>query len=121
MKIMIIPESTYEGDVAERLNSFQLLSRNFVSIISGQLKLKKLNKSWLAGKMKVSAPAISKLLATNTNPTLKTIADVADALNIRIELKFSEKRNLLEKLDAGTFTKKPHRKILVNSPETKEF
>lgn len=120
MKITIIPESTLEGSEVKQLNSFQLLSENFVSVISEQLKLKRLSKSWLAGKLKVSAPAVSKLLARQTNPTLKTIADVADAMNLKIELKFTAKRNLLHKLEDDFSRTKNKKEIVVNSHLTKE-
>lgn len=120
MKITIIPETTLEGSEVEKLNSFQLLSENFVSVISEQLKLKRLSKSWLAGKLKVSAPAVTKMLASETNPTLKTIADVADALNLRVELKFTPKRNLLQKLEDDFSKSKTRKEFIVNSNLTKE-
>ncbi len=121
MKILIIPESTYEGNQVEKQNSFNILSDNFVEIITEQLKQKKLSKSWLANKLKVSAPAISKLLVKDTNPTLKTIADVTDALNIIIELKFTMKNNLLKRIENDIYGKKANKQIIVNPTKTKEY
>jgi ribosome-binding protein aMBF1 (putative translation factor) len=121
MKFIFIPECTNEGDRAEEQSSFNLISDNFLEIVNDQLKLKKLSKSWLAGKLKVSAPAVSKLLVKDTNPTLKTISDVADALNIIIELKFTSKNNFLKKVEDDIYGKKATKKIIINPSQTKEF
>jgi transcriptional regulator with XRE-family HTH domain len=121
MKFIFIPEYSNEGDQAEKQSAFNMISDNFLEIVNDHLKIKKLSKSWLAGKLKVSAPAVSKLLAKNTNPTLKTIADVANALNIIIELKFTDKDNFLKKIEDEIYGKKASKKIIVNPKQTKEF
>jgi transcriptional regulator with XRE-family HTH domain len=121
MKFIFIPELKNEGDQAEKRSSFNVISDNFLEIVTDQLKFKKMSKSWLAGKLNVSAPAVSKLMAKNTNPTLKTIADIADALNIKIELKYTSKDNFLKKIETEIYGKKADKKIIVNPKQTKEF
>ncbi|MDO9578694.1 MAG: helix-turn-helix transcriptional regulator [Candidatus Cloacimonadales bacterium] len=121
MKIIFIPDGSYEGDQVEKQNSFNIISNSFVDIVAEQLKQKKLSKSWLANKLKISAPAVSKLLVRNTNPTLKTIAEVADALSIIIELKFTSKNNLLKRLEDDVFGRNVKKEIIVNPTQTKEF
>jgi len=109
VKYIFFPEKMNEGDQVEEQNAFSLLSDSFLEIVTDQLRMKNLSKSWLANKLNVSAPAVSKLLVRCTNPTLKTIADVADALNITIELKFDVKNDLLKKINAEIGDKKAQR------------
>jgi len=84
MKTHIIPDpiplSLLNG------STFETLRMNFISIVNEQLRQRNLNKSWLAHRLKVSAPVVTKLLSGKSNPTLKTIAEISDILKIDMRL-----------------------------------
>lgn len=84
MKTEIIPDpiplSLLNG------STFETLRLNFIQIVNAQLHRKKLNKSWLAHRLNVSAPVVTKLLSGKSNPTLKTIAEISDILKIDMRL-----------------------------------
>lgn len=80
MKNEIVPDPIPLSLLEE--STFEKLRLNFIRIVNDHLYKKGLNKSWLAHRLKISAPVVTKLLSGKSNPTLKTIADVCDILKI---------------------------------------
>lgn len=59
--------------------------------ISKRMKEKNLNRTNLAELLKVSPPAVTKILNGNSNFTLKTLLSLADALQLQLKIDFKEK------------------------------
>lgn len=81
-------------------STFEKLRLNFVSIVNSELERRGLNRSWLAYKLKISAPVVTKLLSGKSNPTLKTISEICDILKIDIAMVVQPRESDNLKLDS---------------------
>jgi transcriptional regulator with XRE-family HTH domain len=63
--------------------------------ISKRIKALKLSKTGLAERLKVSPPAVSKILNGNSNFTLKTLLSISDALDTSLSIEFKEKQPIV--------------------------
>jgi transcriptional regulator with XRE-family HTH domain len=59
--------------------------------ISKRMKEKGINRTKLAELLKVSPPAVTKILNGNSNFTLKTLLSLADALELELKIDFRQK------------------------------
>ena len=59
--------------------------------IAKRIKEKSLKRSDLANLLKVSPPAVTKILNGNSNFTLKTLLAISDALDLDLQIEFKEK------------------------------
>jgi transcriptional regulator with XRE-family HTH domain len=59
--------------------------------VSKRMKEKCLTRTNLAELLKVSRPAVTKILSGNSNFTLKTLLSLADALELELKIDFKEK------------------------------
>ena len=66
----------------------ETLILNITEKICERMQQKKINRTRLAQKLKVSAPAVTKILNGNPNFTLKTLLSVADALDLELKIDF---------------------------------
>lgn len=69
----------------------ETLIYNITEKISIRIKQKALNRSQFADILKVSSPAVTKLLNGNNNFTIKTLLSIADALEFNLKIDFEEK------------------------------
>ncbi len=82
----------------EKLNEFQndfdfrleKLILDVTEKISKRIKQKKLSRVKFAEKLKVSPPAVTKILDGNSNFTLRTLLSLADALELNLKIDFQE-------------------------------
>ncbi len=56
-----------------------------------RMKNKNITRTQLAEKLQVSPAAVSKVLNGNPNFTIKTLLQLADALNLNLDIKFTDR------------------------------
>lgn len=59
--------------------------------IVNRMTRKKLSRVNLADKLEISPPAVTKILDGNSNFTLKTLLSLADALELKLNIDFTDK------------------------------
>jgi len=84
---------SFEEDFDFRLETLIL---NITEKICTRMQQKKINRTRLAEKLKVSPPAVTKILNGNSNFTLKTLLSIADALDLELKIDFVD-RNTISK------------------------
>jgi len=72
----------------------ETLILNITEKICERMQQKKINRTRLAEKLKVSAPAVTKILNGNSNFTLKTLLSVADALDLELKIDFVDRSTI---------------------------
>lgn len=61
---------------------------SFAALITHMLNVRNMTQTDLALRIGVSSARITQILLSNGNPTLKTMARIADALNCRLIVNF---------------------------------
>jgi transcriptional regulator with XRE-family HTH domain len=79
----------YQGDFEYRLEYKILETTENICRI---MKEKNITRSKLAELLKVSKPAVSKILDGNSNFTLKKLLSLADTLDQDLEIRFKDKK-----------------------------
>jgi transcriptional regulator with XRE-family HTH domain len=69
----------------------ETLILNITETISENLEKKGFNRSKFAEILRVSPPAVTKILNGTSNFTLKTLLTIADALDLNLKIDFEEK------------------------------
>lgn len=80
--------------------------------ISIRMKQKKLSRVKFAEKLKVSPPAVTKILDGNSNFTLRTLLSLADALELNLKIDFQERITIVP---AGIETASTYTTLPANS------
>lgn len=70
---------------------FETLILNITEKISKRMKEKNISRKKLSQLLRISPPAVTKILNGNANFTLKTLLSVADALELDLNIEFREK------------------------------
>jgi transcriptional regulator with XRE-family HTH domain len=73
----------------------ETLILNITETISENMEKKGFNRSKFAEILKVSPPAVTKILNGTSNFTLKTLLTIADALKLNLKIDFEEKEKIL--------------------------
>lgn len=79
---------SFKDDFEFRLES---LIMDITESISKSMDRKNINRSQFAGLLKVSPPAVTKILNGNSNFTLKTLLSLSDALDLDLKIELSER------------------------------
>jgi transcriptional regulator with XRE-family HTH domain len=72
----------------------ETLILNITETISENMEKKGFNRSKFAEKLRVSPPAVTKILNGTSNFTLKTLLSIADALELNLKIDFEEKEKV---------------------------
>jgi transcriptional regulator with XRE-family HTH domain len=77
---------------------FESLLLDLTESISRKMKEKNINRTQLAELLKISPPAVTKILNGSSNFKLRTLLSIADALDLGLEVSFREKKQVKSKL-----------------------
>lgn len=80
---------SFEDDFDFRLET---LIYKITEKISERMDQKRINRTKFAQLLKISPPAVTKILNGNSNFTLKTLLSIADALELDMQIDFKEKQ-----------------------------
>ena len=72
----------------------ETLILNITETISENMEKKGFNRSKFAEILRVSPPAVTKILNGTSNFTLKTLLTIADALDLNLKIDFEEKEKV---------------------------
>jgi len=83
---------SFETDLEFRLERIIL---DLTESISKRMKERNMSRTQLARVLKVSPPAVTKILNGTSNFTLKTLLSLADALDMDLHIRFSYRERLM--------------------------
>lgn len=109
---------SFKDDFEFRLESLIL---DVTENISKGMIDKNINRSELAGLLKVSPPAVTKILNGNSNFTLKTLLTLSEALDLDLSVEFKEKRTVAAGITATDVEYKTAQGFVVRGRPLRHF